>query len=239
MNEALDGLTDEFRKNNDVTLMMGSAPVSRDLWRRIEARLASRINYTYNSNEAGTIASIDAEGVGTLRPDVQLEIVGDNDAPLPVGEIGRIRVKTRSMVDGYLDNPESTARSFRGGWFYTGDAGMMLGPRQLRLVGRSDELLNIAGVKVEPQSIEDIVTQTVPALDVGVTSLENVLGIEELCIALVLEDAAKAVEYCARVEARLKPNFRTVHVKAVESVPRTTETGKIRRDALKKHFAST
>ena len=42
-------------------------------------------------------------------------------APLAAGEVGEVCVRGPGVVDGYLDNPEANAASFRDGWFRTGD----------------------------------------------------------------------------------------------------------------------
>jgi acyl-coenzyme A synthetase/AMP-(fatty) acid ligase len=138
----LDALPGNFRKPADLTVMVGAAPLSEALWRRTLDRLASRVIYQYSCNEAGTVASVGQDGVCTLRPGVEAEIVDEQGAPVPAGEVGQLKVRTAGMVEGYLDNPEATARSFRGGWFFTSDAAILLEPGKLKLVGRVDEILN-------------------------------------------------------------------------------------------------
>jgi long-chain acyl-CoA synthetase len=238
MRPVLDELPPDFRKAGDLTLMIGAAPLSAELRRELLDRIASRIIYTYNSNETGSVAVVGEDGVCTLRPGVQVEAVDGAGNPLPAGQLGRLRIRTRSMVDGYLDNAAASARSFRDGWFQSGDAGFLIAPGRLKLAGRSDDLLNIGGQKIEPQLIEEAVARAVAVTDVGVTSIANPDGVEEVCVAIVVQDAARAGEYRAEVEKSVSHRFGRTRVRTVDSLPRTAGTGKLRRGELKKLFGA-
>ena len=55
-----------------------------------------------------------------------MEVVDDDDTPLPCGELGRVRVLRRGSGPAeYLDDPKTTARHFRDDWFYPGDLGVL------------------------------------------------------------------------------------------------------------------
>ena len=59
------------------------------------------------------------------------------------------------MITGYYKNEEETRKRFHNGWFYTGDAGIMVGPRKVKLLGRADDMVIMGGVKESPLVLED------------------------------------------------------------------------------------
>jgi acyl-coenzyme A synthetase/AMP-(fatty) acid ligase len=231
--ELLDQLPGDFRKPAEFTVILGAAPLSEALQREILARLATRLDYLYSINEVGTIAAIGADGLGTLRPGVRAKIVDAGGAPVPAGKPGRLRVKTMTMVDGYLGNPQLTARAFRDGWFDTSDDATLLPSGHLKLAGRSDDVLNIGGVKFAPQAIEDLLTGRLPDEELAVTSLPDAEGIEELVVAVVFKDRAKAGEDATRIGKCLPKSLGRIRVIGVTRIPRTAETGKVQRARLK------
>lgn len=221
-------------KPERLTVMLGAAPLSDELRREISSRLATNLIYTYNTNETMMIAVIDAHGIATPRPGAEAQVVDDDGTPLPPGRAGRIRVRTDSQVDSYLDDLETTARLFRDGWVYTGDLGVLIGDRRFKVLGRVDEVLNIGGIKYLPSEIENEIARIAPVKDVGVTSVLGDGGAEEIAIALVLKPA---VQFDAVLDLLSKsvPASMRAHVIAVDALPRT-ETGKLQRHVLKSMF---
>jgi malonyl-CoA/methylmalonyl-CoA synthetase len=87
--------------------------------------------------------------------DSEVEIVDDDSRPLPQGEIGLVRVRNPYLATGYLNNPEAQARSFRDGWFYSGDFGRFNEFGGLEILGRTGDVLNIGGVKVNALAVDE------------------------------------------------------------------------------------
>jgi acyl-CoA synthetase (AMP-forming)/AMP-acid ligase II len=221
------------------TISSFGAPVSAGLRARAADRLTRDVQDMYGCNEAGFIASAgpdSADGLSSIWPGVEVEIVDDRGRPLPRGQAGDIRVKTAWMTSGYIDDPEATNGKFRDGWFYPGDAGVLHGPRRLEIIGRGDELLNLGGRKLAPSAIEELLTKHGAGQDVAVCSIRNSDGIDELCIALpsgvTCEGAARE-----RIELALRQSqIATFHFFSLDQIPRTA-TGKIQRGLLKEAVA--
>ena len=140
----------------------GGASVPEDLQRFVRNRFGFPLEVGYGSTEAGYIAGRansaedDSRDVGELLPGVQIQIVDDQHNPLPVGELGMVRIKTPDVVSGYFNNPEDTAKSFRDGWFYPGDTGTLTAENRLILGGRVAELINLGGVKLDPVLLDEV-----------------------------------------------------------------------------------
>jgi long-chain acyl-CoA synthetase len=85
---------------------------------------------------------------------VEIEILDEENRVLPPGDRGEIAVRGPSVMLGYLNRPDETARALSGGWFHTGDMGYKDERDQLFLTGRIKDVINIAGIKVAPVEIE-------------------------------------------------------------------------------------
>jgi len=232
----LDSLPAGFVKPSSLTLCTFGAAVSGALRRRALGLMATELIDFYGSNETGFIASTRGngnDGVTTVWPNVRVEIVDDQDVPLPYGQPGRIRAKTPDMAQSYLGNPEATNRMFKNGWFYPGDLGILHGPRALRLLGRGDDLLNLGGSKILPETIEQAILASLTRGDVGVCSAPNAAGIEELLIGIA-EAPYDDSELLGRLNAALRPlRIGGFHTVRLPLIPRAA-TGKIQRDLLKR-----
>ena len=201
LRQLLDDLPNGFAKPAGLKIFSRGAALSRALRDQARTRLATEVCDIYGSNEAGFVSSIrdDAE-FGSVWPGVQIDVVDDRDEPVPLGQIGRIRVKTDRMVQGYLDDPEATTRMFKDGWFYAQDFGILQSSHRLQVVGRSDEVLNISGQKFSPEELEDWVVKFADVGDAGVCSIQNADGIEEIVVAV---SGARAGEQ--ELSERIKP----------------------------------
>lgn len=90
-----------------------------------------------------------------LRSGYEYRIVLDGKV-LPQGEVGEVQVRAKSMMSGYWKNPKATDEVMIGdGWLRTGDSGYVDSGRQLRLVGRSKELIKRSGVSFWPADVEE------------------------------------------------------------------------------------
>ncbi|MCW5752968.1 MAG: AMP-binding protein, partial [Alphaproteobacteria bacterium] len=60
---------------------------------------------------------------GPARTDVEVMVVGEDDRPLGVGEVGEVICRGDVVMQGYWRNPKASAETLRGGWLHTGDMG--------------------------------------------------------------------------------------------------------------------
>lgn len=199
------------------------------LRKRASAHFHADIFNLYGCNELGGCASIDEDGVAHVLPGVQFEIVDEQMRPLGFGQPGAIRARSDEMALGYLD-AATTREKFVDGWFMTGDTGVMLAPRLFRLSGRADYMVNVGGVKISPDEIEDALTRAGLARDLAVCTLANGDGIDELYIAAVnlVKDSAGTIKTLSET---IGPNFGHVRIVLLQRIPRSG-SGKIQRAQL-------
>jgi acyl-coenzyme A synthetase/AMP-(fatty) acid ligase len=215
------------------SVIMGGSPPSDQLVSRIKAQLNCKIYNSYGSTEAGFIAisrlgSNEAEGAW-IAPQIDLQIVDDNDNQLPSMSVGHIRYRRDDMVTSYYKNPLATELFFRNGYFYPGDLGFIDHAGRLILQGRSTDVLNLGGVKISPERIESIALAQIGVRDCAVFASVGDSGVEKLCIAVVV-DADFDREIFKESMAAKSPHA-IGWVQIVSAIPRN-ETGKIQRNLL-------
>jgi long-chain acyl-CoA synthetase len=92
-------------------------------------------------------------------PDFKIGCVGTllDCLELKIAEDGEICVKGDSIMPGYYNNPEATAEAVdKDGWFHTGDIGMMVDGKYLKITDRKKEIFKTSGGKyVAPQLVEN------------------------------------------------------------------------------------
>ena len=184
---------------------------------------------------------LDSEGVATVIPGVEVDIVDDEDEILPPLQTGRIRIRAPWIAKAYLDDPETSARTFRDGWYYSGDAGQMVSPGRITILGRYDQMLNIGGLKIAPETIEEMLVTTgarglaLTRDNVAVTSVPNSDGVEHICVAVQLPENAAISSIEEHIRRAIPEYLGEVRIKRVEALPQTSSQ-KIARGRLRGLF---
>lgn len=194
----------------------------------------------YGSTEAGggttrLYESDDPFDAGHVSHGSTIEVVDENDQPVPVGTVGRIRHRSPGMAHEYLGDPEATAKAFRDGWFYPGDLGFFREDGGLTLAGRESEVLNAGGVKFDPNLL-DLVAQQLPAVEEAAAfTFPDESGLLKIGMAVVATDDFDPKLLVDTLRARFG-NAAPAMVARVESIPRA-RTGKPLRAELGERFA--
>lgn len=155
-----------------IKLRTGGSAIPIDVRRVIERQLTSLLYVRYASTESGAISMAgpgehdEAESVGRPLPGVELQVVDPEERPLPFGETGRIRLRAPGMATGYLDGGEQAASRFRGGWFWSGDVGMLRADGSLVVQGRQDDMMILNGLNIFPAEIERVLERH-PAVSIA------------------------------------------------------------------------
>jgi long-chain acyl-CoA synthetase len=85
---------------------------------------------------------------------IDMRIVDDDGAELPLGETGEVVVRGPNVTKGYLNRPEENERAFRDGWFHTGDVGRMDENGFMYLMDRKKDMIITGGENVYSQEVE-------------------------------------------------------------------------------------
>lgn len=220
----------------------GGSQLSRPLHDALKELTGATIMNAYGSTEVGpTTLRTDDENdpsyMGELLPGAQVEIVDpETDTTLPNGSTGLVRVRRHTMVDGYFHDEDATARAWHDGWFYSGDHGHLVGNR-LYIEGRSEEIMNIGGAKVDPASIDSHFASYPEFTDHAAFGVVDNLGIERVALAYVSAEPLNDREIMARALPILRSRAPVV-LWRMDRIPRN-EMGKALRNELREKYRDT
>ncbi len=157
----------------------------------------------------------------------------------PRGSVGELVVRGPLVFDGYLDDPELTARSFAGDWFRTGDLGRIDADGYVFLNGRITELINRGGEKILPAEIDSALESLEGIDEAAAFGIPHPSLGEELVAAVVRSTGATIEEagIIEQVRRRLGPRQVPRRIHFVDRLPRT-DSGKVRRNALAQAFGA-
>lgn len=178
---------------------------------------------------------------GIPMPGTQIKIVDpDTDEFLPVSQEGSIAIRSPSVVEGYANKPEETAKSFRGGWLYTGDIGKYDEDGFFYYVSRTKYMLKVSGISVYPPQIESMLLNH-PAIEMAcVIGAEDAKKGQAPVAYVKLGEAASGDLDEDRLLAWCRENMAGYNVPReiiiTDSMP-LTATGKVIREALVKRYS--
>ncbi len=221
-------------------LMVGSATVSMNLRERIRNRLTPNLHVLWGTNEHNISTITDPASVfsrpgtvGRLFPGIRLEIVDQQDRPVPAGVQGLVRVSGPTLIDGYLNDGEATRKVFRDGWFYPGDRGYLTVDNQLIHLGRADDMMNIGGVNLSPAEIEECLLRMGGVADAVALPLRHEPTQSDIPVALVVAEPGAKLDrktLINKVRAEVAPC--ALHdVRLVDRIPRNDQ-GKAQREQI-------
>ena len=240
LKELLDRLPADFVKPASLTIGTSGSSLSDDLAERALRFLATEVFDNFGSNEVGSISFRQApfrDGFAPISSGAEVEVVDDSGRPLPSGVPGQLRVRSESMIEGYLDDPETTRRFFRDGWFYPSDRAVLDGSGRLKVLGRADEMITTVSGKYAPSDLEALVTARLREGDVGVCKFADKDGIEAVHVAIAGARLGHRELLALVTQALSKVVIGKFLVVVTEVIPRNA-AGKIERARLKEIIAA-
>jgi len=216
---------------------LGGDSIPTTLARRITQSFCANLLGGFGMNETGQIAAVSVarsnfkiEQVGFLYPWAEAQAVDDEDDVLPRGTEGRLRFRSKSTSDGYLENPEATAAQFKDGWFYSGDSGWVTQDRMLVFSGRRTETIKTKSAKIAPHKIDQMVAGYPGIKEAAAFGVAGADDTDEIWLAVVSDrtlDMAALRDFCGEKMGAYAP----AHFMQIDKLPRN-EGGKILRWAL-------
>ena len=129
-----------------------SAALAPSVFGDLESRFGAPVLEAYGMTEASHQMSSNLLPPGVRTPGtvgqgtgVDIGIMDEGGALLPVGARGEVVIRGPNVTHGYHNNPTANAKAFTNGWFRTGDQGHLDDAGVLTLTGRIKELINRAG----------------------------------------------------------------------------------------------
>ncbi len=177
---------------------------------------------------ASTRAPAPPGSVGRLFPSVEVEI-RDGGRPCEPGETGTVWVRSPMTFARYVGGPEAVAP---GGWVTAGDAGL-LANGFLYLKGRANRIINVAGVKVHPEAIEQALLAHAQVAGAAVVGLDDAKRGQRLAAVVVPRNGqADRARLSAHCRETLGPRMTPQRFFLARALPET-RSGKVAVDALR------
>ena len=129
--------------------------------------------------------------IGVPVPSTDAAILGNDDTPVALGQVGEICLRGPQIMKGYWQRPDETAQMFTAdGWMRTGDMGVMDEHGSIRITDRKKDMIVVSGFKVFPNEIEDVLTMHPGVLEAGVIGVPDDRSGESVKAVVVRKDAA-------------------------------------------------
>ena len=161
----------------------GAATVPEEMVRRMHSDLGFDVVVTgYGLTEAtgvvtmcraGDDPAVIAATSGRAIPGVEVQVVGEDGAPLPVGGAGEVVCRGYNVMLGYHDDPEATAEAVRDGWLHTGDIGVLDAAGYLRITDRLKDMFIVGGFNAYPAEIERVLSNHPAVAQVAVVGVPD------------------------------------------------------------------
>ncbi|MFQ5627443.1 MAG: AMP-binding protein [bacterium] len=220
----------------------GGAPLKEETYDIFQSKYNQTILEGYGITECSPLVSCSRiyrqrrrGSVGLPLPDIETVIFNGNNMPVSPGEIGEIGIRSKSLMRGYLNEPQSRQDSLRDGWFFTSDMGMMDSDGYLYLIDRKSDMILKDGFSISPLEIEKALNahQKVQlAAAIGLSNKVHGEIIRAFVVPKVGEtlNAQELSKYCQKHLPKFKcPD----EIDIVEDLPRTA-TGKVLKRELRR-----
>ncbi|WP_421863264.1 acyl-CoA synthetase [Motiliproteus sp.] len=174
---------------------------------------------------------------GVRAPMLDGLMVADPTTLQPVARdgktLGEIFMRGNLVMKGYLKNPATTAKSFDGGWFHSGDLAVWHEDGYIEIKDRSKDIIISGGENISSIEVEDVLYRHPMIAEAAVVAMADEKWGETPCAFVTLKDGEDCTEqdiidFCREHLARFKAPSRVVF----GGLPKTS-TGKIRKFELR------
>jgi fatty-acyl-CoA synthase len=184
-----------------------------------QAGLLSRQGQTYNGSDLVRVVDDDM-----------------HDVPADAQTLGEIVLRGNSVMRGYWNLEEETAEAFRGGWFHSGDLGVMHPDGYVELRDRKKDVIISGGENISSVEVEQVLSRHPQVYEAAVVAMPDERWGERPKAFVELKDdatltEAELLDFCKQNLARYKAPA------AIEflQLPRTS-TGKVQKFVLRERF---
>ena len=213
-----------------------SAAISLDVCLAFKKRFNLDVSQAYGIIEIGLpmlnfVKSAEhPDAVGYALPGYTVDILDEDNNPLPDGSVGYLGIKGPGMFDAYLVPPALRKDVLQNGYFLTADYASKAADGLIKIEGRSKSVINVSGLKVFPEEVEAVLEMIPEIKQARISSSPHPLLGQIIEGEIVLHEGATiniedVLTWCKkRLSAFKAPQRLTI----VESLP-MTNTGKLQR----------
>jgi fatty-acyl-CoA synthase len=173
------------------------------------------------------------EAVTVIDPETMREVPRDGET------IGEVMFRGNIVMKGYLKNEKATQEAFEGGWFHTGDLGVLDEYGYVIIKDRSKDIIISGGENISSVEVEDVLYRHPAVLFAAVVAQPDAKWGEVPCAFIELKENAVVTEADIIAFCRSQmPGFKTPKAVVFGAIPKTS-TGKIQKFMLRDQAKST
>jgi len=224
----------------EATLALSMSPLGEGL--KVETLDVERLEQGLAVISTDTERARDFARNGPALPHHELQVRGEDGEVLPERGVGRIFARGPSLMRGYFEQPEETARVLSAdGWLDTGDLGFLT-EGEIVITGRGKDLIILNGRNIWPQDLEWTAEAEIESLRSGDVAAFSTPGVgEEIVVVLVQArggdvDSRKALAEKVATVLRVRHSVEVqVHLVGAHALPQTS-SGKLSRSKARAAF---
>ena len=226
------------------TFLCSGAPIPRSLLAEAQRRLGCTVATGWGMTELGLMTvthradppAAAAESDGRVLPGNEVRLVDDDGRDAAPGEEGNVLGRGPTMFAGYYKRPAITAALFDAdGWFHTGDRARAAGGGNIRISGRTKDIVIRGGENIPILEVEDLLHRHPALAAVAVVAVPDPRFQEKACAAVVLRPGSR-FDFAAMRDhlegLQLARQFLPEYLVELEDFP-MTPSGKVQKYLLR------
>jgi fatty-acyl-CoA synthase len=180
-----------------------------------------------------------AGSAGRAALNVETMLVDAEGRPVAPGEVGEIVHRSPHAALGYYNDEDKTAEAFAGGWFHSGDLGVMTADGYLTVVDRKKDMIKTGGENVASREIEEAIYELDGVAEVAVFGISHPYWIEAVTAVVVPRAGASvsADAVLAHAKDRLAGFKRPKYVVIADALPKNPSGKILKRELRERHAA--
>ncbi|MCW2499696.1 MAG: AMP-dependent synthetase and ligase [Frankiales bacterium] len=221
----------------------GAPPPSRTI-QRIEEELGWEFIQIYGLTETSPLLTINRRRAeeDALAPEEAAKRLARAGMPaigvkISISDQGEVLARSNVVLEGYWEQPDASAEALEGGWFHTGDGGVMDDEGYLTISDRRKDVIITGGENVSSIEVEDCLFNHPAVAEVAVIGVPSEKWGETIKALVVLAEGAAATEeeLIKHCKAGLAGYKSPTSVEFRDAIPRTA-TGKIQKFKLREQY---
>jgi fatty-acyl-CoA synthase len=230
-------------RNRTRVICAGAPPPSRTI-QRIEAELGWEFVQIYGLTETSPLLTVNRRRAeeDELPAEESARRLARAGMPalgcrLRISETGEVLARSNVIMDGYWEQPDASADALEGGWFHTGDGGVLDDEGYLTISDRKKDVIITGGENVSSIEVEDCLFSHPAVAEVAVIGVPSEKWGETIKALVVLAEGQSATEadLIAHCKSRLAGYKAPTSVEMRQAIPRTA-TGKVQKFKLRQQY---
>lgn len=230
------------------TGIMAGAPCPIEVMKNVQSSMNMKeVTIAYGMTETSPVSfqsQVDdplekrVSSVGRIHPHVDVKVIDENGATVPVGKQGELLTRGYSVMLGYWEDADQTAEAIdREGWMHTGDLATIDAEGYCNITGRVKDMICRGGENIYPREVEEFFYTNPSVSQVQVFGIPDDKYGEITCAWIIPKTGSDIseqgfIDFCKGQIAHFKVPS---HIRLVEELPMTV-TGKPQKFIMRDHM---